>query len=80
MTEQLQKDVFINEDLRYFQLTNIFFDRPLNEEDIITLKEVFFSINNISQIYFKDTFDLICSKNLFHISFRSIIIILSNNF
>ena len=58
MTEQLQKDVFINEDLRYFQLTNIFFDRPLNEEDIITLKEVFFSINNISQIYFKDTFDL----------------------
>ena len=58
MTKQLQKDVFINEDLRYFQLTNIFFDRPLNEEDIITLKEVFFSINNISQIYFKDTFDL----------------------
>lgn len=58
MTEQLQKDVFINEDLRYFQLTNIFFDRPLSEDDIITLKEVFFSINNISQIYFKDTFDL----------------------
>lgn len=58
MTEQLQKDVFINEDLRYFQLTNIFFDKPLNEDDIITLKEVFFSINNISQIYFKDTFDL----------------------
>lgn len=58
MVEQLKKDVFISEDLRYFQLTNIFFDSPLNEEKIKTIKEIFFSINNISQIYFTDNFDL----------------------
>lgn len=58
MLEELKKDIFISQELRYFDLTNIFFDAPLNYEDISNLKEIFFSINNINQIYFRYDIDL----------------------
>ena len=58
MLEDKEKDVFISEDLRYFSLTNIFFDSPIKEEEIQQLKEIFFSINNINQIYFQKSADI----------------------
>ena len=58
MLETIKKDIFINNDLRYYDLSNIFFDRPLKEKDIEELKQIFFSLNNISQLYFKNNIDV----------------------
>ena len=58
MLETIKKDIFINNDLRYYDLSNIFFDRPLKEKDIEELKQIFISLNNISQLYFKNNIDV----------------------
>lgn len=58
MVKEVKDDVFISKELRYYELTNIFFSSPLNENIIEELKEIFFSINNISQIYFQNDVDL----------------------
>ena len=48
MVKELKDDVFISQELRYYELTNIFFSSPLNDALIEELKQIFFSINNIS--------------------------------
>lgn len=58
MVDQIKKDIFISQELRYLNLTNIFFDAPIKQEDIENLKEVFFSINNVNQIYFRKAIDI----------------------
>lgn len=58
MLEELKEDVFISQELRYYNLNNIFFDAPLLDNQIEELKQIFFSINNINQIYFRSNVDL----------------------
>lgn len=58
MVKELKDDVFISQELRYYELTNIFFSSPLNDALIEELKQIFFSINNISQIYFQKDVDV----------------------
>ena len=58
MVEALDKDIFISHELKYFDITNIFFDAPLKQADIERIKEIMFSINNITQIYFTESVDL----------------------
>lgn len=58
MLEDIEKDIYINDELRYYDLSNIFFDAPINNIDIENIKEIFFSINNISQIYFRKNINI----------------------
>lgn len=58
MDNTYEKDVFISEELRYFNLTNIFFETPIDDTLLEGLKEIFFSINNITQIYFDKDIDI----------------------
>lgn len=55
---QSEKDVFISQELRFYDLSNIFFESSINDEIFEQLKEIFFSINNISQIYFDKDVDV----------------------
>lgn len=54
---ELEKDIFISQELRYYDLSNIFFEAPVTDQIFEELKEIFFSINNISQIYFDKDVD-----------------------
>lgn len=56
--ETVKEDIFISQELRYFDLTNIFFDAPILDNQIDELKEIFFSINSINQIYFRKKIDI----------------------
>ena len=56
--DQSEKDIFISQELRYYDLSNIFFETPINDSIFEELKEIFFSINNISQIYFDKDIDV----------------------
>ena len=58
MVKENKDNIFISQELRYYELTNIFFSSPINEEIIEELKQIFFSINNISQIYLQDDIDI----------------------
>ncbi len=58
MLEGVSKNIFISQELKYFDITNIFFDAPLKESDINNIKEIMFSINNITQIYFTEDIDI----------------------
>ena len=58
MVKELKDDVFISQELGYYELTNIFFSSPINDDLVEELKQIFFSINNISQIYFQKDIDL----------------------
>lgn len=58
MLEEIKKDIYINHDLRYYDLSNIFFDSPLNSKSIEELKDIFFSLNNITQLYFRANIDI----------------------
>lgn len=57
MINELEKDIFISQELRYYNLFNIFFDEPIKKSDLDSLKEIFFSINNVTQIYFRNNID-----------------------
>ena len=58
MLEGVSKNIFISQELKYFDITNIFFDAPLKKGDIKNIEEIMFSINNITQIYFTDEVDI----------------------
>lgn len=58
MNKGVLEDIFISQQLRYYDITNIFFDAPINDTQVNDLKEIMFSINSINQMYFKDTVDL----------------------
>ena len=55
----------------YFNVQNISFDHPLSTEEIEQFKSIVFSLNNLSQVYFKGTIDvesIEIIKNLLSIS------------
>ena len=56
--ETLDKDIYISQELKYYDLSNVFFESPINEEMMNELKDIFFSINNINQIYFRKDADI----------------------
>lgn len=49
---------FINNEIKFYDLSTIFFDSPIHEDDINKIKEIFFSLNNINQIYFIKNIDI----------------------
>ncbi|MDD6879240.1 MAG: hypothetical protein PUD59_03305 [bacterium] len=58
MNKGVLEDIFISQELRYYDITNIFFDAPINDFQINNLKNILFSINNITQIYFRENIDI----------------------
>lgn len=56
--ETLDKDIFISQELKYYDLSNVFFESPINDEMMDELKDIFFSINNINQVYFNKEADI----------------------
>lgn len=58
MVNETNSDIFISHELKYYNLSNLFFDTPIREKDIDQLKQIFFSLNSITQIYFRKNIDI----------------------
>lgn len=59
MLNEIGKTNLFNEnDMKYLNISNLFFNHPLTEKEIIELRNIFCSMNSISQIYFCDSIDI----------------------